>query len=185
MALRTDDYNKSTYQSALLIGWAGSTANLDYGSNATGGDFVDCKKVFDACNINYTCTNNFDRDKVLSSVIRGVPVILGGQKEKFDVGLFSVTYGGHVWVADGYIIKKYTKRYIYKWTSRTQNELYEYGERKEEFVESKDYYVLMNWGFGDDNNNVQYKLRGDWIVEDGAGKRYDYRYNRKMIYGFN
>lgn len=70
--------------------------------------------------------------------------------------------------------------HIYEWKSKTQNELYEYGERREEFVTTDYKFVLMNWGWGNYQCNTQYSLMGDWTY-DGR----NYKYSRCMVYDFS
>lgn len=182
MALNLQSDEQSKYRSSLLIGWVGSEVGMDYGDNGSGAKITDLKRnVFNGSGINCTYTENFDRNVIWTQVLSNEPVLLGGYRNKKTVlGLFPKYSNGHAWIVDGYVISHSIKRYIYEWKSKTQNDLYEYGERKEEFVTEDYKYVLMNWGWDYSAHDTWYSLMGDWNYDED----HNYRYDRCMVYEF-
>lgn len=181
MALNYLGDEESKYKASLLIGWIGCEVNMEYGNENSSANIKDLKAdVFNGIGINCKYTENFNRNIIWGEVANDHPVLIGGFRTKKTILGFPKYSGGHAWIVDGYVLVHNVQRYIYEWKSKTQNELYEYGERREEFVTTDYEFVLMNWGWGNYQCNTQYSLMGDWTY-DGR----NYKYSRCMVYDFS
>ena len=185
MAKNTNDINRQTSNSAILIRWVGENMGVSYGLNETGGTINQFKSVLNNISITYSVDNFEDMDRDISYylITKGQPCIIRAHTNE----ILGIPAGvGHAWIIDGYQIDTYTKKYVYQWTSRKDNHLYEYGEIREEFVETEYEYLLMNWGWNGFGDNGKYSpsVNGDWIINNPPDT-YNFKYSKKIIYDFN
>lgn len=191
MALNRYESTSRINQSALLIAWVANQIDTDFGesSSTTTDTWDELKDLLSELEISYLYS---DYDNMLNHISyylinRRQPCIIGASRNKIGIGDITINYkNGHVWLIDGYYRETFYKKYIYQWTSRTDNHLYEYGEIKEEIESEQDAYLLMNWGAEGQHDNALYASgpNATWqIVVNGETKHY--RYNRNIIYDFN
>ncbi|MBQ6573842.1 MAG: C10 family peptidase [Bacteroidales bacterium] len=181
MALDIFDLSSSRRsQSALLISWSGINLGLDYGKNSSSGKTEKIVDYYDTFGI--LCSyESYNKEKVKSSILNGMPVIVRADKDLIiDIpAIIEISGGGHSWIIDGYLIGTDTYKYLYQWTSKTDNHLYEYGEIREEIVEESREFIKMNWGWDGYNDDTYYTPGGSWQVGNDT-----YQYSKKMIVDF-
>lgn len=175
MALDISNSNiNSRKKVAALISTLGYMLNTNYNADGSSSATYRIKNVYKTnFNIN-SSYDNYSRSTVLNQIYNNMPVIV---KATTGTGVFSE---GHSWIIDGSVTETLTQRYTYKWTSKRYNDLYEYGETKQEFVTNSTTYLLMNWGWGGLSDNSWYSLNGYWTDNEGDV----YSSNIKILYDF-
>lgn len=192
-SLYDSDTTKKSEPSAVLIRWIGKEMNVNYGSYGTSGNinkfisFINNipNLISGEQSITYRINEYGEMLNDISHYLfnRRQPCLIRAHTNEF---LGAPTGDGHTWLIDGYRREIYTYKYVYRWTSRTDNHLYEYGEIREDFIEVQDKYIMMNWGWNglEDNNLYSPNTYSDWIViinQDTC----NLKYGREVIYDFN
>lgn len=179
LSIATIDLNK-WHQSAILIGWVGWKAGLDYGLKSTSGHTEDLKDVFAEIGISSTY-GDYDRNIAWSSLLKDMPIVVNSSAtKKYTLGIPSY-HDAHSWVIDGYSIVENKYEYVYEWTSETDNHLYEYGEQKVEVITETTNYIQMNWGYDGKGDNSLYNPGSNWYETNNS---LTYQYRKKMLYDF-
>lgn len=189
MAINAYDHQRSKLQSAALISWVGENMNVNYGVEGTSGSMNKFSSFIDdipsllsnEAQITFKKHNYDNMDNDISYYLsnRRQPCIVRAHTNE----ILGIPAGdGHAWLIDGYRVETYTHKYIYTWTSRTDNHLYEYGEIKEEYIETDYRYIMMNWGYDGygDNNLYSPSINADWTISS-----YNFKYSKKIMYDFN
>lgn len=191
MALNAFDSPSRTDQSALLIAWVANQVETEFDENTstTNNTWNMLKNLFSDLNITYLVS---DYDNMMNHISyylmnKQQPCIIGASRNKIGLGDLIIDYrNSHVWLIDGYRKEIIYKKYIYQWTSQTDNHLYEYGEIREEIETEEEGYLLMNWGASGQHDSSLYASgpSATWQITV-EGEEYHYKYNRKIIYDFN
>ena len=182
MALNKVDFFKNYDLSALMVAWVAYKVLPDllrFDTDQTAGSIIKMKNLLDDLGITYTEDDYDDMENHISFYLvnRHQPCLVTA-----NTTMIPLPRTGHAWLIDGYCKETFYYKYIYRWTSRTDNHLYEYDERKEEIEKVTYKYILMNWGYEGLGDNTKYaaSVNADWQVE-----RDDYEYNRRIIYNFD
>ena len=181
MALTSEDISSERrHQSAILMGWMGNELQMGYSSSGSAANTEDIQSIYSNLNIS-SQYESYDKSVVWRSLKRNMPVIVRANATKDYVLGIPFYKDGHAWIIDGYYTVESRYQYYYKWTSKTDNHLYEYGEIKSEYVVENTDYILMNWGYDGDGDRSLYYPGGDWreTVNDMT-----YQYKKKMLHNF-
>ncbi len=181
MALSVDAFDVNKWgQSAVLIGWVGHEIDTDYNYKGSGANLDDLQDLYEEMNIT-SQYGNYNKYIVWESLQDNMPVIVGAYATKNSVLGIPIYTDGHAWIIDGYCTIENQYSYIYEWTSRTENQMYEYGEIKTEIITESSDYILMNWGYDGDGDNTLYYPGGDWYeTQNGL----TYQYQKEILYNF-
>ena len=179
MAISMGDIGKSDTLSALLIGSVGKAMAMQYSPERSLASIVNSLPLFWFFGIASSSFVTFNGNTVYSSIKSAeMPVIVSAYVTE--------NQGGHSFLADAYEDVYHVYDNTYVWTSYTQNNLYQYGETKVVRDTIKDSYVKMIWGYGNPiQDNVLYSINANHFQTYIDGTLYDFRYRRKMIYGFD
>lgn len=185
MAKDSLDFTRSFDQAALLMAWVAYEIRSDFGEDGTEANTSNLRNVLSNLGITFLSSDydNMTNDISYYLKTKRQPCILSAYRNKISVGGSTLYYsGGHVWLVDGYYTDKFYTKYVYRWTSQTDNHLYEYNEIREEIEVTEQDYLLMNWGWDGRGDNSLYATGSNatWQVDDKH-----YRFNRNIIYNFN
>ena len=178
-SMNTNGYR---YKAAPLIANVGTLVGMDYGNSGSGADTEDLVNDVFRDWYGISCTyDDYSTGTLLTSLSSGMPVILRASS--------STVGGGHAFIIDQYmrtrtVIANYYNWVYFSWPPNTPMpaipEYVEYTYSSP--VISK---IRMNWGWGDEFNNVWFSLTGDWFAGSKGGISYNWNVSRHMIYGFS
>lgn len=183
---------KDHHLSARLIRWVGKKIDVDYNEVGTDGKISKFESFLEEMHtdlggsqLTFKRDDYDDMERDISYYLRtrNQPCVVFARKNQ-TMGVPSGP--GHAWLIDGYRTATTTQKYVYRWTSRTDNHLYDYGEIREEYIETEYEYILMNWGWEDANDNYLYSpnIGHDWIIQTDEGPVH-YQYGVEVFYDFN
>lgn len=187
MAISMGDTSHSDTLSALLIGYVGKSLSTQYSPAVSQASIDNAIPFFVSLGISSSSPVSLDGNTVYSSVKNAeMPVILSVYTTKETNFWGQVTYrGGHSFLADAYVDVYHVYDNTYMWMSQTQNNLYQYGQIKSVRDTTCDRYLKMIWGYGNPvQDNVEYAVNASHFQTYIDGTSYDFKYYRRMIYGF-
>lgn len=185
MAVNMFDSSSSINQTALLLAWVAYQIRSDFGENGTEAKVSDLRNILADLGITFLSSDYDNMTNDISYYLKNKrqPCILSAYRNRVSIGGVTFSYtDGHAWLVDGYHTDKYYTKYVYRWSSRTDNHIYEYNEIKEEVEVTEEDYLLMNWGWDGYGDNSLYASgpNATWQVDD-----YHYRFDRDIVYNFN
>lgn len=179
MAKNASDFERSFYQTSILLGWIGQQVNTQYAENGSSGDVDLLGTLFR--NFGYqTDYETFSHSAAFSRLkLNGAPSIVTAYSDRTDLflGMAYQYENGHCWIIDGYAELTKTYEYIYKWTSRTENDQFEYGELYTRTIEETTEYVMMDWGW-EETDNGYYASNSTWMYSSTSP---NFKYNRALL----
>lgn len=187
-----DTLIRSKFDAARLIRWTGDKMGLRYSADGTSGKpnkleslLEDMHTELGGGQLTFKRDDYDDTDRPISYylITRSQPCVIFALPNE----TLGVPHGdGHAWLIDGYRIDTDIDKYVYQWTSKKDNHLYEYGEIREEYVETEYEYLLMNWGWENNYDNYLYSpsVNADWIIQ-GENGPINLKYGKELFYDFN
>ena len=163
---------------APLIANVGKLVDMVYGDYGSSSNNYSLPAAFAEYNI-MSIYSAYNTDSLKSSLLNGMPVILGGYPAQQNTG--------HSFISDRYKRTKTTIKRTYAWvwdTPPSTGTIMPFVPRKVEYTYESPVisWIGMNWGWGPGYNVDQewFTLTGDWILAS-----YNYTTNRDMVYGFH
>ena len=182
MARNRYDWTRDNYKTAVLIGYVGHSLQMQYAPTGSGADMDDLADLFSDFGISSSGYSTFSAATAYQSVKNdSIPIIVAAEATDPQTN----NRVGHSWVIDGY--KKVTTYYdyTYMWSSRTHNEVHQYGDTMVERDSVITNYFKMNWGWADSNDDNLFGTNdGSSYIATGSSGQYNFSYDRKMISGF-
>lgn len=199
MALNIYDTDENRrLQTALFLAYVGCAVDMDYGTQS-GASTEDLVGVFDYWGITSTFAD-YNSTIAWNSLKSGMPVIIRAADEDNKIlGIHLYYSEKHAWIMDGWktITTNYTNHYGWVNDLAVDFEtvdgsdpgiLLPMPDNKHLYTDFKTTYnttvsksVLMNWGWGG-NDNIYYSLDG--ALNTNTDPAFSFKYDREMIHGF-
>lgn len=181
------DYNSSSNRpctEAVLIRYVGNLVGMSYGDGVSMAyTSVLPNNVFSPLGINATYSTYNDLT-VKSSLLSGMPVIVGAQTSSGDIG--------HCFVIDGYKRTRTKSTTFYDWVPDwghlPPGDPAHSSHAEVEYSSPHITYIQINWGWWTQweygLNDGWYALTGSWHTVNTSGSATDYDSDKYMITGF-
>lgn len=203
MALHSSDGIEACKHSAILIGYVGREAKVQWNEDSSGTKTEELVNVLKKLGIdsNY---GGYDTAKILSTLKNNCPVIIRGCLNKethhiLGIPAYTEYTNGHAWLIDGYQKRTYKYTYTYQWlyddpdidilldpsihstryTKNISNNEIPAIKVKTSTNYSSSEYITMNWGWGSSNRPIySFNRYNENINFDG------FKYQLKIITGY-